>query len=113
MKTDEQRKAARERSRKWRKAHPEKAKAVKLAWYRKQSAAYHTANKRRLMYGVLAAPPAACEVCGTQTQKLVVDHDHATGKVRGWLCLHCNCALGYAKDSRDRLQLLMNYLDQR
>lgn len=39
-----------------------------------------------------------------------VDHCHATGKVRGILCHHCNVLLGHAKDSADLLQSAINYL---
>jgi len=41
-----------------------------------------------------------------------IDHDHATGQVRGYLCRYCNHALGNAKDSVDRLQLLIRYLER-
>ena len=33
-----------------------------------------------------------CELCGSTTQ-LAVDHCHATGEVRGVLCITCNTAL--------------------
>ena len=32
----------------------------------------------------------ACALCHKPTQKMVVDHDHKTGLVRGLLCRRCN-----------------------
>ena len=40
-----------------------------------------------------------------------IDHDHATGVVRGLLCRNCNLALGHAKDSLQRLHGLIDYLE--
>ena len=58
--------------------------------------------------------PEACESCGRRTGKtLHVDHDHATGKFRGWLCLQCNCALGLAGDNLEGVLNLAVYLSQR
>jgi Recombination endonuclease VII len=34
-----------------------------------------------------------CAVCG-RVRDLVLDHDHATGLVRGWLCNSCNTTEG-------------------
>lgn len=31
-----------------------------------------------------------CAVCGHQDSRLVLDHDHQTALVRGWLCRSCN-----------------------
>lgn len=50
-----------------------------------------------------------CEVCGS-SEKLCVDHDHATGEVRGMLCDLCNKALGHARDDIEILEGLITYL---
>lgn len=59
-----------------------------------------------------------CAICGGEgftmkkmhTLKLVVDHCHTTGKVRGLLCHNCNRALGLMKDSIKNLGAAMEYL---
>jgi Recombination endonuclease VII len=40
-----------------------------------------------------------------------IDHDHATGAVRGILCHHCNLILGHAKDDPAVLRRLADYID--
>ena len=58
--------------------------------------------------------PEACEVCGL-VGPVYYDHDHATGKrigkFRGWLCVGCNSALGYAKDNPETLRRLADYIE--
>ncbi len=46
------------------------------------------------------------------TRKLALDHDHKTGKFRGWLCGRCNSALGLLKDSTDTIFGLAVYVEQ-
>jgi hypothetical protein len=60
------------------------------------------------------AEPAFCEVCcGVNARTgLHLDHDHLTGKFRGWLCVSCNRALGLAKDDPDLLRALAEYLER-
>jgi hypothetical protein len=53
-----------------------------------------------------------CEICG-RIQKLEVDHNHATGKVRGLLCSRCNGALGQFCDNVELLQKAIAYLEDR
>jgi len=50
-----------------------------------------------------------CAICFIET-KLVVDHNHETGKVRGLLCGHCNKALGFIREDIKLLENIKNYL---
>lgn len=53
-----------------------------------------------------------CIICGLETN-VVVDHDHATGDVRGGLCTNCNLGLGHFKDNPELLRLAALYLEGR
>jgi hypothetical protein len=35
-----------------------------------------------------------CRLCQRETEDVVPDHEHATGRVRAALCRHCNLAVG-------------------
>ena len=50
-----------------------------------------------------------CEVCGREA-RLVYDHNHETGFVRGRLCGGCNTAIGMLGDSIEGLQRAVTYL---
>lgn len=53
-----------------------------------------------------------CAICWERISKLSVDHDHATGEVRGLLCSTCNSGLGMFKDSPRLLAAAIIYLDR-
>lgn len=61
-----------------------------------------------------------CAICGGEgftmgkhhKIKLVVDHCHATGRVRGLLCHNCNRALGLLHDNINHLQVAIDYLQK-
>lgn len=50
-----------------------------------------------------------CEICKTR-EAVNIDHCHSTGKVRGFLCFHCNAGLGHFSDNKDWLQSAIDYL---
>lgn len=56
-----------------------------------------------------------CEICGKTNFKrvLCLDHDHETGKFRGWLCDKCNNALGLFKDNIDTMRKAIAYLEKK
>lgn len=55
-----------------------------------------------------------CAVCSTSptSQRLHVDHDHATGEVRGLLCQACNVSIGKMKESPELLRKLALYIER-
>jgi hypothetical protein len=58
-----------------------------------------------------------CAICGITEEEhgkyLAIDHDHATGNVRGLLCMACNTGLGNFKDNLDYLRMAIKYLEGR
>src|SRR5271155_406661 len=52
-----------------------------------------------------------CAVCKKKFKDTPrVDHDHTTKLIRGLLCHHCNCLLGFAKDNITTLLAAVKYL---
>lgn len=52
-----------------------------------------------------------CAICNLEV-KLLVDHDHKSGKIRGLLCSKCNCGIGYFKDDAKLLESAKEYLNK-
>lgn len=62
-----------------------------------------------------------CALCGGEgfimnskrhKERLCVDHDHETGKVRGLLCHNCNRALGLLQDKPELMRKAANYVEK-
>lgn len=65
---------------------------------------------------LLQSQSGGCAICAKPEpigRMLDVDHDHATGEVRGLLCQNCNRMLGYAYDDTARLARAIDYLSRR
>lgn len=59
--------------------------------------------------------PFECPVCSKRTIagvtcKIVLDHNHKTGEVRGWICDSCNTGIGRFKDDAELLKRAMSFL---
>ena len=57
----------------------------------------------------------ACSICGCKSSegnRLVLDHDHTTGKVRDVLCDRCNQMLGHSQDKVEVLKNAVKYLQE-
>ena len=87
------------------------------SWCRACRATYRNANNRGAFRDVISdedlaklkAEVTQCVICGAE-EKLVVDHDHKTGKIRGLLCNHCNRGLGHFRDDPTLLEFAAQYL---
>lgn len=61
---------------------------------------------------LLVEQGGVCAICGKENPEHV-DHDHATGYIRGVLCFNCNGGLGHFQDDSWRLRQAINYLRER
>lgn len=59
-----------------------------------------------------AAYSGKCDSCGQKHKFLHLDHDHETGRFRGWLCPGCNLAAGSLKDDVLRALMLAAYISE-
>ena len=51
-----------------------------------------------------------CGICGANDRRMVLDHCHSSGKIRGALCANCNIGLGHFKDNVDLLNKAIKWL---
>lgn len=55
---------------------------------------------------IFEAQDRRCAICGRRV-RLVLDHDHATDRVRGGLCNRCNVRLGFIEHEPDPVSAAM------
>jgi len=94
-------------SREWQNNNPEKVKNAR--WLREFGVSFsfieNLKNKQK----------NCCAICKMELNtkiKAHIDHNHATGKVRGILCQKCNQGLGLFNDSIDVLKSALKYLQK-
>lgn len=118
------RKCKRQLSKKYYHLDPEKAR-LRTYLQRKDNPRSdrlrHRARWRR--YGIdpdtaeyLLSIHSKCQACGgdgdSKFNKLIPDHDHQTGYIRGILCGKCNKAIGLMGDNLDGVMKLVQYLQR-
>lgn len=117
------RKKAREHAACWRADNRARHLEIKRDWYRANKTKVRDEVRFR-KYGMtkiqfddlLRAQGGGCGVCGAKEIPHPgiwhVDHEHASGKVRGLVCPACNVGLGYFKDSPSTLRKAAEYLER-
>lgn len=112
------------RDRQWWSQNAERLSVKKRALYKisPEIRLRSTLANRRRKYGLtsqelqnlLLQQKGFCAICATPVVwgdiLTHVDHDHATGNVRGILCGHCNRGLGGFRDKPELLEKAIHYL---
>lgn len=116
--------------RRYRKAHPEKMRAARRRFQvqnpesvKASQKRYREKNREKMrtrdrLWAGLPEPtrpaPKGCEKCSRLFAELrtgpCLDHDHKTGKFRGWLCVRCNIGIGALGDDTEGLCEALRYL---
>lgn len=94
------------RLRQWRKKNPVLAKAKDRRASLKKKYGLTVQQYERL----LAHNKGRCWICSKKKKRLIIDHCHKTGKVRGILCDSCNMQIGHFENID--AEKMKNYLDQ-
>jgi len=105
-----------ERSRLYRKNNQSKVKQQHRKYYLKNYAKVINKKFDIDYYALLEKQNGCCAICGIHfdecCNKLSVDHDHETGKVRELLCNNCNVGLGNFKERVYLLESAIKYLNK-
>ena len=101
-----------ERTKKSRKAHPEKHS--EYGWRSRIKGTYGITEEDYSQ--MFIEQQGQCGICFSsliyRDKATHIDHDHDTGEVRGLLCHGCNTAIGLLKEDIDVLASAINYLSE-
>ena len=70
----------------------------------------HIQNQRLKKFGIELPDGSICAICSSLAT--CVDHDHKTGRTRGFLCQAHNLGLGKFKDNIKHLENAIKYLEK-
>lgn len=129
---EENREKVREYQRAWREQNAEHVKAYNATYmpeyYQREGAAKSRWKRNLKAYDLTPSDFNAmwqeqegkCAICqhemlprGRTKDAAAVDHNHATGEVRGLLCRGCNHGIGNLKDDPEILRRAAEYLEEK
>lgn len=106
----------------WVAKNPDRRKAIEKSYRERNADSVRRTQKKYYLRGLGMDADAASDLLASQGGKCAIcdlaiegrfahlDHDHATGSVRAYLCGPCNRGLGLFYDSPERLEKAKNYL---
>ena len=105
-----------------RRENPEKVRAYARSRYAANKKTYWGSHIKQ-KFGISVAQYEAmyraqngvcgiCEGLNINGQRLGIDHDHATGKIRDLLCSRCNTAIGLARENPSILIKAAAYIEK-
>ena len=103
----------------WRRLNPDRVRELK----RLHGRTWNHRSRLKKVYGIslekyealLSDQGDVCALCGRPPDAkryLCVDHDHVTGRIRGFIHTSCNVGLGCFGDDPTRLRLAADYLER-
>jgi len=108
----------------WQAKHPEQVRANVARWQQANpTKVKHNSRNGHLKhkFGItveiyeqlLEDQNGECAICHNppRAKRLSVDHDHATGQIRGLLCDFCNVGIARLQDNIEILQAAISYLE--
>jgi hypothetical protein len=102
----------------WAQSNPDKVRQSQKRWYKANPDKVKNAALKRY-YGItleernalLAKQNGTCPICKKKITRPCVDHDHATGRVRGIVHQKCNTGIGLLGDDVETLKRTIIYLE--
>lgn len=122
--TEEEKAEHREAMRRWRLENPARYKAYMLSIRPNILLSVSRGAAKRGGYAPLAVAdaselrswldqqPKSCRICERNDRRLVIDHCHTTGRLRGLLCNHCNRLVGTVESFGPQLIEIRIYLGE-
>lgn len=109
--TPEQAERRKLRNAEWQKNNRDKMSG----YYRKHDLKRHYGMTPEVYAALFDAQGGVCSICSKppeddKKRRLVVDHSHTSGKVRGLLCICCNRSLQQIENDPDWGTKALNYL---